>query len=148
MGEAPLERGSAQRRGLYRNSYFYQLLLKANKILSNKDRRYTKELYHCQTDKNMSSFVIEGGHKLSGSIRPQGAKNEALEVICAVLLTHEEVVISNIPEILDVRNLILYHTEDSDLERRKRAYSTEAGKNFMGDIYVPDDIETIILNKA
>ena len=49
---------------------------------------------------------------------------------------------------LNVRNLILYHTEDSDLERRKRAYSTEAGKNFMGDIYVPDDIETIILNKA
>ena len=55
----------------------------------------------------MSSFVIEGGYKLSGSIRPQGAKNEALEVICAVLLTKEEVVISNIPEILDVRNLIL-----------------------------------------
>ncbi len=55
----------------------------------------------------MSSFVIEGGHKLSGSIRPQGAKNEALQVISAVLLTVEEVVISNIPEILDVKNLIL-----------------------------------------
>ena len=55
----------------------------------------------------MSSFVIEGGYKLSGTIRPQGAKNEALEVICAVLLTQEEVVISNIPEILDVRNLIM-----------------------------------------
>ena len=55
----------------------------------------------------MSSFVIEGGHKLSGSIRPQGAKNEALQVISAVLLTKEEVVISNIPEILDVKNLIL-----------------------------------------
>ena len=55
----------------------------------------------------MSSFVIEGGYKLSGTIRPQGAKNEALEVICAVLLTSEEVVISNIPEILDVRNLII-----------------------------------------
>ena len=55
----------------------------------------------------MSSFVIEGGHKLSGSIRPQGAKNEALQVISAVLLTREEVVISNIPEILDVKNLIL-----------------------------------------
>ena len=55
----------------------------------------------------MSSFVIEGGHRLSGTIRPQGAKNEALEVICAVLLTSEEVVISNIPEILDVRNLII-----------------------------------------
>ena len=55
----------------------------------------------------MSSFVIEGGYRLSGTIRPQGAKNEALEVICAVLLTKEEVTISNIPEILDVRNLIL-----------------------------------------
>ena len=55
----------------------------------------------------MSSFVIEGGHKLSGAIRPQGAKNEALQVISAVLLTKEEVVISNVPEILDVKNLIL-----------------------------------------
>ena len=55
----------------------------------------------------MGSFIIEGGHKLSGSIRPQGAKNEALQVISAVLLTREEVIISNIPEILDVRNLIL-----------------------------------------
>ena len=55
----------------------------------------------------MGSFIIEGGHSLSGAIRPQGAKNEALEVISAVLLTEDEVVISNIPEILDVRNLIL-----------------------------------------
>jgi len=55
----------------------------------------------------MSSFVVEGGHKLSGTIRPQGAKNEALQVISAVLLTREEVRISNIPEILDVKNLIL-----------------------------------------
>ncbi len=55
----------------------------------------------------MGSFVVEGGHKLSGTIRPQGAKNEALEVISAALLTDEEVVISNIPEILDVKNLIL-----------------------------------------
>ena len=55
----------------------------------------------------MSSFVVEGGNRLSGAIRPQGAKNEALQVISAVLLTKEEVVISNIPEILDVKNLIL-----------------------------------------
>lgn len=55
----------------------------------------------------MSSFVIEGGHKLSGTIMPQGAKNEALEVISAVLLTQDEVKISNVPEILDVKNLIL-----------------------------------------
>ena len=54
----------------------------------------------------MSSFVIEGGHKLSGEITPQGAKNEALEVICAVLLTPEKVTIHNVPDILDVNNLI------------------------------------------
>ncbi len=55
----------------------------------------------------MSSFVVEGGHKLSGTIRPQGAKNEALQIISAVLLTKQEVRVSNIPEILDVKNLIL-----------------------------------------
>ena len=54
----------------------------------------------------MSSFVIEGGYKLSGEITPQGAKNEALEVICAVLLTSEKVTIHNVPDILDVNNLI------------------------------------------
>ena len=55
----------------------------------------------------MASFIIEGGHPLQGSITPQGAKNEALQVICASLLTHEPVTISNIPDILDVNNLIL-----------------------------------------
>ncbi|MDE5902385.1 MAG: UDP-N-acetylglucosamine 1-carboxyvinyltransferase [Muribaculaceae bacterium] len=54
----------------------------------------------------MGTFIVEGGNKLSGSIRPQGAKNEALEVICATLLTSEKVTISNLPDILDVRNLI------------------------------------------
>jgi UDP-N-acetylglucosamine 1-carboxyvinyltransferase len=54
----------------------------------------------------MSSFIIEGGHRLKGSIQPQGAKNEALEVICATLLTAEKVTIDNVPEILDVMNLI------------------------------------------
>lgn len=54
----------------------------------------------------MSSFVIEGGHPLKGDITPQGAKNEALEVICASLLTEDEVRISNVPDILDVNNLI------------------------------------------
>ena len=54
----------------------------------------------------MESFIIEGGHRLSGTIAPQGAKNEALEVICATLLTTEEVIIRNIPNILDVNNLI------------------------------------------
>ena len=55
----------------------------------------------------MSSFVVEGGYKLSGALRPQGAKNEALQVISAVLLTKEEVTITNISEILDVKNLII-----------------------------------------
>lgn len=54
----------------------------------------------------MASFVIEGGHKLSGEILPQGAKNEVLQVVCATLLTSEEVTITNIPNILDVNNLI------------------------------------------
>ena len=54
----------------------------------------------------MASFIIEGGHLLQGTITPQGAKNEALQVICATLLTEEEVIIRNIPDIRDVNNLI------------------------------------------
>lgn len=55
----------------------------------------------------MASFRIEGGRKLKGEIIPQGAKNEALQVLCAVLLSKESITISNIPDILDVNNLIL-----------------------------------------
>ena len=54
----------------------------------------------------MASFIIEGGHRLKGEITPQGAKNEALQVLCAVLLTREPVRIKNIPDIVDVNNLI------------------------------------------
>lgn len=54
----------------------------------------------------MESFVIEGGHKLKGSITPQGAKNEALQILCAVLLTEETITIHNIPDIVDVNKLI------------------------------------------
>jgi UDP-N-acetylglucosamine 1-carboxyvinyltransferase len=54
----------------------------------------------------MASFIIEGGHQLTGTITPQGAKNEALQVICATLLTNDEVVIHNVPNIRDVQNLI------------------------------------------
>lgn len=54
----------------------------------------------------MESFIIEGGHALSGTIIPQGAKNEALQVICATLLTRDAVRIKNVPDILDVNNLI------------------------------------------
>jgi len=83
---------------------------------------------------SMSSFQIDGGHKLKGTLIPQGAKNEALQVICATLLTNEEIIIDNIPDILDIKNLILllsnlgvqinqlssakysFKTEDVDLE--------------------------------
>ncbi len=54
----------------------------------------------------MASFVIEGGHSLQGEIVPQGAKNEVLQILCATLLTDEVVTVSNIPNILDVNNLI------------------------------------------
>ena len=54
----------------------------------------------------MSAFIIEGGHRLQGEIHPQGAKNEALQVICATLLKDGDVRLTNIPDILDVNNLI------------------------------------------
>ena len=54
----------------------------------------------------MGSFQIEGGHRLKGDVIPQGAKNEALQILCAVLLTDEKVTISNIPDIVDVNKLI------------------------------------------
>jgi UDP-N-acetylglucosamine 1-carboxyvinyltransferase len=54
----------------------------------------------------MGTFKIEGGHKLNGEIKPQGAKNEALQILCAVLLTPEKVTINNIPDIIDVNKLI------------------------------------------
>ena len=76
----------------------------------------------------MKSFVIEGGHPLTGTIHPQGAKNEALQVICACLLTNEEVRIKNIPDILDVNNLILL-LDDMGVNVRKHTdgdYSFQA----------------------
>ena len=78
----------------------------------------------------MESFIIEGGHPLSGTITPQGAKNEALEVICASLLTPEEVRIKNIPDILDVQNLIkLLVDVGVEVERVSRnEYSFKAEK--------------------
>ncbi|PHR74502.1 MAG: UDP-N-acetylglucosamine 1-carboxyvinyltransferase [Lutibacter sp.] len=54
----------------------------------------------------MATFKIEGGHKLKGNITPQGAKNEALQIICATLLTPEKVTVSNVPDIIDVNKLI------------------------------------------
>ncbi len=54
----------------------------------------------------MASFIIEGGHRLAGEIVPQGAKNEVLQILCAVLLTSEKVIVRNVPDIVDVNNLI------------------------------------------
>ncbi|HEY5570985.1 MAG TPA: UDP-N-acetylglucosamine 1-carboxyvinyltransferase, partial [Bacteroidales bacterium] len=76
----------------------------------------------------MASFVIQGGRKLSGEITPQGAKNEALQVICATLLTSEKVVINNVPDILDVNNLIQLLCEMGVKVERigKKSYSFQA----------------------
>ena len=70
----------------------------------------------------MASFIIEGGCRLSGEIIPQGAKNEALQVICATLLTAEEVIIENIPDILDVNNLIRLLSDMGVETRSERAH--------------------------
>ncbi|MBQ7268519.1 MAG: UDP-N-acetylglucosamine 1-carboxyvinyltransferase [Bacteroidales bacterium] len=71
----------------------------------------------------MSSFVIEGGRRLSGTIIPQGAKNEALQVLSAVLLTSEPVEMENVPEILDVKNLIaLLEGMGVRVERKARGH--------------------------
>jgi len=68
----------------------------------------------------MGTFKIEGGHKLQGSIRPQGAKNEALQILCSVLLTAEQVTIHNIPDIIDVNKLISL-LEDLGVKIQKKA---------------------------
>jgi UDP-N-acetylglucosamine 1-carboxyvinyltransferase len=71
----------------------------------------------------MSSFIIEGGHQLSGEVVPQGAKNEALQILCAVLLTPEPVTISNLPDIVDVNKLI-------DLARGNGSEDSAQGTRF------------------
>ncbi len=81
----------------------------------------------------MAKFIIEGGHKLSGTITPQGAKNEALEVISAVLLTPDPVTITNIPEILDVKNLI-------ELLRNMGVKVTRHAKGFY--TFQADEVDT------
>ncbi|MDR2041471.1 MAG: UDP-N-acetylglucosamine 1-carboxyvinyltransferase [Tannerella sp.] len=86
----------------------------------------------------MSSFVIEGGCRLSGEIHPQGAKNEALEAICAVLLTPERVVIRRMPDILDVNNLIQLLR---DMQVRVERLSEDAYA-FQADTVNPAYLET------
>ncbi|MDO6473650.1 UDP-N-acetylglucosamine 1-carboxyvinyltransferase [Maribacter sp. 1_MG-2023] len=76
----------------------------------------------------MGTFKIEGGHQLSGEITPQGAKNEALQILCAVLLTDEKVTINNIPDIVDVNKLIAL-LEDLGVKIQKKgkgSYSFKA----------------------
>jgi UDP-N-acetylglucosamine 1-carboxyvinyltransferase len=75
----------------------------------------------------MAKFVIEGGHSLNGIIYPQGAKNEALQIICATLLTSEEITIANIPNILDINNLIQL-LMDMGVYVRKKAVDTYSFK--------------------
>lgn len=75
-----------------------------------KRRNLSVKIYLTKTI-SMDTFVIEGGHPLSGTIVPQGAKNETLQVLCATLLTKEAVYIDNIPDILDVKNLISLLTD-------------------------------------
>ena len=75
----------------------------------------------------MASFRIEGGHLLNGEIRPQGAKNEALQVICATLLTSDKVTIHNIPNIRDVNNLIqLLSDIGVKITKRENTYEFQA----------------------
>ncbi|WP_276391829.1 UDP-N-acetylglucosamine 1-carboxyvinyltransferase [Eudoraea chungangensis] len=75
----------------------------------------------------MGSFIIEGGHKLHGEITPQGAKNEALQILCAVLLTSKEVLINNIPDIVDVNKLISL-LEDLGVKIQKKGKGSYAFK--------------------
>lgn len=88
----------------------------------------------------MASFIVEGGHRLSGEIEAQGAKNEALQIICAVLLTSEKVIINNVPDILDVNNLIQL-MRDLGVEVEKLGRSSYAFKAEEVDIdYMKTDV--------
>lgn len=102
----------------------------------------------------MGTFRIEGGHSLKGEINPQGAKNEALQILCAVLLTPEKVIIHNIPDILDVNKLIhllkqlgvkveklgkgsySFQSDDLDLEYLKSEKFKEEGSGLRGSIMI------------
>jgi len=91
----------------------------------------------------MSTFQIEGGRKLEGTVYPQGAKNEALEVICAVLLTSEKITIKNIPEISDVLKLIeILKILGVDVQRVKKGNYI-----FQADNLNPDALKTDIFYK-
>lgn len=102
----------------------------------------------------MGTFKIEGGHQLKGEIQPQGAKNEALQILCAVLLTPEVVTINNIPDIIDVNKLIAllsnlgvkvkhlssgsysFQADDINLDYLKSADFKEEGRGLRGSIMI------------
>ncbi|MHA7843197.1 MAG: UDP-N-acetylglucosamine 1-carboxyvinyltransferase [Winogradskyella sp.] len=102
----------------------------------------------------MGTFKIEGGHQLKGSIKPQGAKNEALQILCAVLLTPETVTINNIPDIIDVNKLIAllgklgvkikklgqgsysFKADEVNLQYLESAEFKEDGKGLRGSIMI------------
>ena len=102
----------------------------------------------------MASFKIEGGHKLSGTITPQGAKNEVLQILCAVLLTPEKVTIHNVPDIIDVNKLIFilgelgvkvnkigsnsytFQADDLDLKYLESAEFKRDGSSLRGSIMI------------
>lgn len=91
----------------------------------------------------MSTFIVEGGHPLNGEITPQGAKNEALQILCAVLLTKERVVVENVPDILDINNLIaMLEDMGVKVERlSKHSYAFEADRVDMDYISSPEFVK-------
>ncbi|OIQ24096.1 UDP-N-acetylglucosamine 1-carboxyvinyltransferase [Lacinutrix sp. MedPE-SW] len=102
----------------------------------------------------MGTFIIEGGHQLQGEIQPQGAKNEALQILCAVLLTPEKVTINNIPDIIDINKLIVllsnlgvkveklnegtysFQADDLNLDYLESAKFKEEGRGLRGSIMI------------
>ena len=94
-------------------------------------------------DKNsdiMAIFKVEGGRRLSGEIKPQGAKNEALQILCATLLTEEKVVVDNIPQILDIIQLIdLLQAMGVKVERLSEDCYSFCAKDINLDYLASDD---------
>lgn len=88
----------------------------------------------------MSTFIVEGGHRMHGDITPQGAKNEALQIICATLLTSERVVIDNVPDILDINNLLSLLAEmGCKVERLSpHSYAIQADNVNIGYLATPE----------
>jgi UDP-N-acetylglucosamine 1-carboxyvinyltransferase len=102
----------------------------------------------------MGTFKIEGGHQLKGDIQPQGAKNEALQILCAVLLTSEKIIINNIPDIRDLNKLITilehlgvkveklskgsysFQSDDLDLEYLEGELFKQEGSGLRGSIMI------------